>query len=393
VRKAVIVSAVRTALARAINGSLRNTRPEYTGSEVVKEAIRRSNGLRPEDIDDVVVGCAFPEAEMGMNLGRIIALKSGLPTHVPGMTINRYCSSGLDAIAVACQRVMCGFADVVVAAGVEHMSLVPMGGNKPLPDPELMRTMPEAYITMGLTAENVAQRFSISREKQDQFALESHRKAIRAIQDGRFEEQILPLHVADRTFENGVAVCREKIFARDECVRFDTSLEALSRLRPIFRAGGTVTAGNSCPINDGAAAVVVMSEERAHQLGLRPMASFRSYGVAGVDPDIMGIGPAEAVPKALRSAGMSLDQIDLIELNEAFASQSVYVVETLGIDMSKLNVNGGSIALGHPLGCTGVYLTVKLLYEMQRREASFGLVTMCIGGGMGAAAVFERQSQ
>jgi len=393
VRKAVIVSAVRTALARAINGSLRNTRPEYTGSEVVKEAIRRSNGLKPEDIDDVVVGCAFPEAEMGMNLGRIIALKSGLPTHVPGMTINRYCSSGLDAIAVACQRVMCGFADVVVAAGVEHMSLVPMGGNKPLPDPELMRTMPEAYITMGLTAENVAQRFSISREKQDQFALESHRKAIRAIQDGRFEEQILPLHVADRTFENGVAVCREKIFARDECVRFDTSLEALSRLRPIFRAGGTVTAGNSCPINDGAAAVVVMSEERAHQLGLRPMASFRSYGVAGVDPDIMGIGPAEAVPKALRSAGMSLDQIDLIELNEAFASQSVYVVETLGIDMSKLNVNGGSIALGHPLGCTGVYLTVKLLYEMQRREASFGLVTMCIGGGMGAAAVFERQSQ
>ncbi len=392
-RKAVIVSAVRTALARAINGSLRNTRPEYTGSEVVKEAIRRSNGLKPEDIDDVVVGCAFPEAEMGMNLGRIIALKSGLPTHVPGMTINRYCSSGLDAIAVACQRVMCGFADVVVAAGVEHMSLVPMGGNKPLPDPELMRTMPEAYITMGLTAENVAQRFSISREKQDQFALESHRKAIRAIQDGRFEEQILPLHVADRTFENGVAVCREKIFARDECVRFDTSLEALSRLRPIFRAGGTVTAGNSCPINDGAAAVVVMSEERAHQLGLRPMASFRSYGVAGVDPDIMGIGPAEAVPKALRSAGMSLDQIDLIELNEAFASQSVYVVETLGIDMSKLNVNGGSIALGHPLGCTGVYLTVKLLYEMQRREASFGLVTMCIGGGMGAAAVFERQSQ
>ncbi|RLC93251.1 MAG: acetyl-CoA C-acyltransferase [Chloroflexi bacterium] len=392
-RKAVIVSAVRTALARAINGSLRNTRPEYTGSEVVKEAIRRSNGLKPEDIDDVVVGCAFPEAEMGMNLGRIIALKSGLPTHVPGMTINRYCSSGLDAIAVACQRVMCGFADVVVAAGVEHMSLVPMGGNKPLPDPELMRTMPEAYITMGLTAENVAQRFSISREKQDQFALESHRKAIRAIQDGRFEEQILPLHVADRTFEKGVAVCREKIFARDECVRFDTSLEALSRLRPIFRAGGTVTAGNSCPINDGAAAVVVMSEERAHQLGLRPMASFRSYGVAGVDPDIMGIGPAEAVPKALRSAGMSLDQIDLIELNEAFASQSVYVVETLGIDMSKLNVNGGSIALGHPLGCTGVYLTVKLLYEMQRREASFGLVTMCIGGGMGAAAVFERQSQ
>ena len=389
-REAVIVSAVRTALARAFTGSLRNARPEHTAAEVVKEAVKRANGLKPEDVDDLVMGCAFPEAEMGMNLGRVIALKAGLPSRVPGMTVNRYCASGLDAIAIACQKVMCGFADVVVAAGVEHMTLVPMGGNKPLPDPELMETMPEAYVTMGLTAENVAQRFNVSREDQDKFALESHRKAARALEAERFKEQTLPLQVVDRTFEDGKAVNREKVFDRDECVRFDTSLEALSKLRAIFRAGGTVTAGNSCPMNDGAAATVVMSGEKAKELGLRPMGVFRSFGVGGVDPDIMGIGPVVAVPKALKYAGISLDQVDLIELNEAFASQSLYVVGTLGIDASRLNVNGGSIALGHPLGCTGVYLTTKLLYEMERRKARFGLVTMCIGGGMGAAGIFER---
>jgi len=389
-REAVIVSAVRTSLARAITGTLRNTRPEYTATEVVKEAVKRANGLRPGDIDDLVMGCAFPEAEMGMNLGRIIALKAGLSSQVPGMTVNRYCASGLDAIAIACQKIMCGFADVVVAAGVEHMTLVPMGGNKPLPDPELMQNLPEAYMTMGLTAENVAQRFNISREDQDMFALESHQKAVRALGEERFKEQILPLRVVDRTFEEGKAVNREKIFDRDECVRADTSLEALSKLRPIFRAGGSVTAGNSCPMNDGAAAAVVISREKAEELGLKPMAVFRSFGVGGVDPDIMGIGPVVAVPKALKSAGISLDNVDLIELNEAFASQSLYVIRTLGIDVSKLNVNGGSIALGHPLGCTGVYLTTKLLYEMERRKGRFGLVTMCTGGGMGAAAIFER---
>ncbi len=390
-REAVVVTAVRTGVARAITGSLRNVRPEHTAAEVVKEAINKANGLRPEDVDDLVVGCAFPEAEMGMNLGRIVALKAGLPPRVPGVTVNRYCASGLDAIAIACQKVMCGFADVVVAAGVEHMSLVPMGGNKPLPDPELMDTLPQAYVTMGLTAENVAQRFNISREDQDVFALESHRKAARAAQEGTFKEQILPLRVIDRTFESGKAVSHEKVFDRDECVRFDTSLEALARLRPIFRAGGTVTAGNSCPINDAAAAVVVMSRERAKELGLEPMGVFRSVGVAGVDPDIMGIGPIVAVPSALRSAGILLDQVDLIELNEAFACQSLYVIRKLGIDENRLNVNGGSIALGHPLGCTGVYLTTKLLYEMKRRQARFGLVTMCIGGGMGAAGIFERE--
>jgi acetyl-CoA acyltransferase len=388
-REAVIVSAVRTALARAITGSLRNTRPEHTGTEVVKEAIKRASGLKLEEIDDLVVGCAFPEAEMGMNIGRVIALKAGLPPTVPGMTVNRYCSSGLDAIAIACQRVMCGFAEVVVAAGVEHMTLVPMGGNKPLPDPDLMQHLPQTYITMGLTAENVAQRFNISREDQDAFAFESHQKAIKACREGVFKEQILPIKVIDRGFENGKPVSKEKTFDSDECVRFDTSMEKLAKLPPLFRAGGSVTAGNSCPMNDGAAAVIVMSREKADSLGLKPMARFVSFGVGGVDPEIMGVGPVVAVPKALKNAGMSLEQIDLIELNEAFASQSLYVVRNLGIDTKKLNVNGGSIALGHPLGCTGVYLTTKLVYEMQRRKARFGLVTMCIGGGMGAAGIFE----
>jgi acetyl-CoA acyltransferase len=390
-RDAVIVSATRTAVARAITGSFRKTRPEHTATEVVKEAIRRTKGLKPEEIDDLVVGCAFPEAEMGMNLGRIIALKAGLPYQVPGMTVNRYCSSGLDAIALACQRIMCGFADVIVAAGVEHMTHVPMGGNKPLPDPELMETLPAAYITMGLTAENVASRFNISREDQDAFAYESHHKAVRALNEGVFKEQILPLKVIDRAFQDGKVVNREKVFDTDECVRFDTSLDRLAQLRPLFRVGGTVTAGNSCPMNDAAAATVVMSAEKAKELGLKPMAVFRSFGVGGVDPEIMGIGPVIAIPKALKNAGLALEHINLIELNEAFASQSLYVVRELGIDMNKLNVNGGSIALGHPLGCTGVYLTTKLLHEMARRKARYGLVTMCIGGGMGAAAIFERE--
>ena len=390
-RDAVIVSATRTAVARAITGSFRKTRPEHSATEVVKAAIRRTTGLKPEEIDDLVAGCAFPEAEMGMNLGRIIALKAGLPYQVPGMTVNRYCSSGLDAIALACQRIMCGFADVIVAAGVEHMTHVPMGGNKPLPDPELMETLPSAYITMGLTAENVASRFNINREDQDAFAYESHQKAVRALNEGIFKGQILPLKVIDRAFQDGKVVNREKVFDTDECVRFDTSLDRLAQLRPLFRVGGTVTAGNSCPMNDAAAATVVMSAEKAKELGLKPMAIFRSFGVGGVDPEIMGIGPVIAIPKALKNAGLALEHIDLIELNEAFASQSLYVARELGIDMNKLNVNGGSIALGHPLGCTGVYLTTKLLHEMERRKARYGLVTMCIGGGMGAAAIFERE--
>jgi acetyl-CoA acyltransferase len=391
-RDAVIVSIVRTAIARANNGSLRNTRVEHTAAEVVKEAVKRASGLKVEEIDDLVMGNSFPEAEAGMNLGRVVALKAGLSSHVPGITVNRYCASGLEAISIASQKVMCGFADVVMAVGADHTSLVPMGGNKPMPDPDLIATWPEAYITMGLTAENVAQRFKISRQDQDTFAFESHQKAARAQADGRFKEQILPLKVVDRGFEGGKAVAREKIFDKDECIRPDTSLEALSKLRAIFRAGGTVTAGNSCPLNDGAAAAVIMSREKAKELKLRPMAVFRSMAVGGVDPEIMGIGPVVAIPKAVKYAGISLNSVDLIELNEAFASQSIYILRTLGIDPARLNVNGGSIALGHPLGCTGVYLTAKLLYEMERRKARYGITTMCIGGGMGAAAVFERES-
>jgi len=391
-RDAVIVSIVRTAIARANNGALRNTRVEHTAAEVVKEAVRRASGLKVEEIDDLVMGNSFPEAEAGMNLGRCVALKAGLSSHVPGITVNRYCASGLEAISIASQKVMCGFGDVVMAVGADHTTLVPMGGNKPMPDPDLIAAWPEAYITMGLTAENVAQRYKISRQDQDTFAFESHQKAARAQADGRFKEQILPLKVVDRGFEGGKAVARENIFDKDECVRPDTSLEALSKLRAIFRAGGTVTAGNSCPLNDGAAAAVIMSREKARELKLKPMAVFRSMAVGGVDPEIMGIGPVVAIPKAVKYAGISLDSVDLIELNEAFASQSIYILRTLGIDPAKLNVNGGSIALGHPLGCTGVYLTAKLLYEMERRKARYGITTMCIGGGMGAAAVFERES-
>jgi acetyl-CoA acyltransferase len=391
-REAVIVSIVRTAIARANNGSFRNTRVEHTAAEVVKEAVRRASGLKVEEIDDLVMGNSFPEAEAGMNLGRCVALKAGLSSHVPGITVNRYCASGLEAISIASQKVMCGFGDVVMAVGADHTTLVPMGGNKPMPDPDLIAAWPEAYITMGLTAENVAQRYKISRQDQDTFAFESHQKAARAQADGRFKEQILPLKVVDRGFEGGKAVAREKIFDKDECIRPDTSLEALSKLRAIFRAGGTVTAGNSCPLNDGAAAAVIMTREKAKELKLKPMAVFRSMAVGGVDPEIMGIGPVVAIPKALKYAGISLDSVDLIELNEAFASQSLYILRTLGIDPARLNVNGGSIALGHPLGCTGVYLTAKLLYEMERRKARYGITTMCIGGGMGAAAVFERES-
>jgi len=390
-REAVIVSAVRTAIGRAPKGTLRNTRPEYSATEVVKEAIKRARGLEPGDIDDLIIGCAFPEAEAGMNLGRVIALKAGLPHSVAGITINRFCASGLEAIAIAAQRIMGGFADIVVAGGVEHMSSVPMGGSKLLPDPDLMESYPGAYITMGLTAENVAQRYGVSREDQDAFALDSHQKAVRALKEKKFAEQILPLNIVERTFAEGKPVKKEIVFEKDECVRPDTSMEALSKLKPIFNIKGTVTAGNSCPLNDGAAAVVLMSRERARELGLKPLGVFRSYGVAGVDPEVMGIGPVVAIPKALKYAGITIDEVDLVELNEAFASQSLYVIRTLGIDPDRLNVNGGSIALGHPLGCTGAYLTTKLLYEMESRRAKFGVVTMCIGGGMGAAGIFERE--
>lgn len=390
-REAVIVSGVRTAVGKAPRGTLRHCRPEDLGGAVVKEAVERAKGLDPQEIDDVIIGCSFPEAEQGMNLGRIVALRAGLPNSVPGFTINRFCSSGLQSIALAAERIMCGFADVIVAGGVESMSVVPMGGQKIAPNPYLMEHMPEAYMTMGLTAEEVASRFGISREDQDAFAVESHRKAWQAIQAGKFKDEILPVTVKKTGIgPDNKVVTKEVVFDTDEGVRPETSMEALAKLKPVFKQGGTVTAGNSSQTSDAAAAVVVMSAEKAQQLGLKPMAVFRSFAVGGVDPDIMGIGPVVAIPKALKLAGVKLEDIDLIELNEAFASQALYCIRELGLDVNKVNVNGGAIALGHPLGCTGTKLTVTLMHELARRNGKYGIVSMCIGGGMGAAAVFER---
>ncbi|MBI4285066.1 MAG: thiolase family protein [Chloroflexi bacterium] len=390
-KEAVIVSAVRTAIGRAPRGALRHTRPEHLAAEVVKEAIRRAPGLSSDAVEDIVLGCAFPEAEAGLNIGRVVALKSGLPASVPGQTVNRFCASGLEAIAIAAQRIMTGLAEVIIAGGVESTSIVPLGGNKLVPDPDLVASYPQAYITMGLTAENVARKFNISREEQDKFALSSQQKAARAIADGKFREQILPIKVVETSFENGKVKKKESTFEVDECPRPDTTLEALASLKPVFHARGTVTAGNSCPTNDGASVVVLMCREKAKELGLKPMGVFRAYAAAGVPPELMGIGPIAAVPKALKLAGLSLSQIDLIELNEAFAAQVVYVTNFLGMDMSNVNVNGGAIALGHPFGATGGILTTKLLYEMAVRQSRFGMVTMCVGGGMGAAGIFERE--
>ena len=341
----------------------------------------------------MVLGCSFPEAEQGLNVARLVCYLAGLPYTVPGQTINRFCSSGLQSIATAAEHIMCGFADVIIAGGVESMSMVPMGGNKTVPNLKLIETYPQGYTAMGVTAENVARKFNISREDQDAFALKSHQKAWAAIQAGRFKDEILPIRVkTQEVSEDGKVSFREFVFDTDEGVRADTSLEALSKLRPAFSVDGSVTAGNSSPLNDGASAVVVMSKEKAKALGVQPMATFRTYAVAGVPPEIMGIGPVEAIPKALKLAGLTLDQMDLIELNEAFASQALYVCRTLGLNMEKVNVNGGAIALGHALGNSGARLTTTLMHEMRRRNARYGLVAMCIGFGMGAAAVFEREA-
>ena len=344
-------------------------------------------------MEDVIMGCAMPEGEQGLNIARIIAVRAGLPTEVPGMTVNRFCSSGLQTIAMAAEKIMCGFADVVIAGGVESMSMVPMTGYKPSPNPYLMEHYPQIYMSMGHTAEEVARRFGISREDQDRFAVESHRKAHRAIQEGKFKDEIVPVTVKERYIdENGKLQEKEIVFDTDEGVRPDTSLEALAKLKPVFRVDGTVTAGNSSQTSDGAAAVMVMSAEKAEQLGVKPIAVYRSFAVGGVDPDIMGIGPVVAVPKALKLAGLTLDQVDLVELNEAFASQSLEVIRRLELNPEIVNVNGGAIALGHPLGCTGAKLTVSILNELARRKQKIGVVTMCIGGGMGAAGVFEMVS-
>lgn len=389
-REAVIVAASRTAVGKANRGALKDTRPDDLGAAVVQDLLKRVPKLDPTEVEDVIMGCSFPEGEQGMNLGRVIALRSGLPTTAAGLTINRFCASGLQSIAIAAQHIMCGFADTVVAGGVESMSMVPMGGYKPAPNPYLMDHGPELYMSMGHTAEEVAKRYGVSREDQDEFALSSHQKAISAIQEGRFKDEIVPVTVKKRFVGDDNKLHEEEfVFDTDEGPRFDTSLEKLAKLKPAFRVGGTVTAGNSSQTSDGAAGVIVMSREKADSLGIKPIAVFRSFCVGGVDPDVMGIGPIVAIPKALEKAGITLDQVDLVELNEAFASQSLQVIRHLDINPDIVNVNGGAIALGHPLGCSGAKLTVSILNELARRQQKYGLVTMCMGGGMGAAGVLE----
>ena len=390
-RDAYIISAVRTPVGRAFKGALRNTRPDELAALVIKEAVSRVKGLDPARVEDVVLGCAMPEAEQGLNVARLALLRAGLPVSTTGVTVNRFCASGLEAIAQATARIRLGEAEIVVAGGVESMSMIPMAGNKPSPDPALIDHMPGAYVSMGNTAENVAEKYKVPREEQDAFALRSHQRAAAAIREGRFKGEIVPVTVVEKAINAKNKVeSREIVFDTDEGVRSDTSLEALAVLKPAFRMGGTVTAGNSSPMSDGASAVVVVSEEVMEDLGAAPLGKLVAYATAGVEPELMGIGPILAVPKVLELADLILDDIGLFELNEAFASQGVYVAKHLGIPDAKLNVNGGAIALGHPLGCTGSKLSTTLLYEMGRRGVEYGIVTMCIGGGMGAAGVFQR---
>jgi acetyl-CoA acyltransferase len=403
---AVIVSAVRTAVGKAPAGTLRGTRPDELAAAAIGEALRRAPGIEPADVDDVILGCAMPEAEQGMNVARIASLRAGIPVQASAVTVNRFCSSGLQAIAYAAERIMCGFASTIVSGGTESMSLVPMGGHKIAPNPALVDSYPDVYLSTGLVAENHARESGISRAEQDAFALRSHQRALAAIDSGRFAEEIVPVTAAllDPGDDAGPAKAdaarprlaaasprkRTVTFAVDEGPRRETSAEALARLRPAFHASGTVTAGNSSQTSDGAAAVIVTSAERARERGLTPMARFVTFATAGVEPERFGIGPVPAIQKALRLAGLSLDDIDLIELNEAFAAQVLACLKALPIDPERLNVNGGAIALGHPLGCTGAKLTTTLLHEMKRRRARYGMVTMCVGGGMGAAGIFER---
>ncbi|MGF1604555.1 MAG: thiolase family protein [Thermosynechococcaceae cyanobacterium] len=386
---AYIVSSVRTAVGKSPRGALRNSRPDDVGATVVRGALERIPQLEHDRIDDLIFGCAFPEAEQGFNLGRVIAMRAGLPHSVAGCTVNRFCSSGLQTIAMATQAIMVGQAEVMVAGGAESMSLIPMGGHDLTPNPELLSVAPEAYLSMGITAENVAEAFQISRADQDAFALRSHQKALAAIQKGRFKDEIIPYLVKETALVDDHPQTTETLFEVDEGPRADTSLEALAKLKPVFKVGGTVTAGTASQMSDGAAATVVMSEHMVRELGLAPMGRLVGYAVVGVPPEIMGMGPVDAVPKVLKQVGLSLGDIGLIELNEAFASQSLAVIRKLGLDEEIVNVNGGAIALGHPLGCTGAKLTATLLHEMKRRNIRYGLVTMCVGGGMGAAGVFE----
>ncbi len=388
-KEAFIVSSVRTAVGKAKKGALRQTRPEEMGAVALNGAIQKVNGLKNEDIDDVLVGCAMPEGEQGLNMSRVIALRAGFPDTVPAATINRFCSSGLQTIAMAAQSIMAGHTNIVVAGGAESMTLVPMSGFNFAPDPYMVENRPEVYIGMGITAENVARNYEISREDQDEFAFESHQKAMKAIKEGKFKDEIIPMNVTVNGYSEGGVESKSFVFDTDEGPRADTSKKALASLRPAFHPKGSVTAGNASQMSDGAAASVVMSEEILKSLGGKPMARLAGYAVAGVAPEIMGIGPIESIPKALKQAGLKLSDIGLIELNEAFASQSLAIVRTLDIDPEIVNVNGGAIALGHPLGCTGAKLTATLLHEMKRRKVKYGICTMCIGGGMGATGIFE----
>jgi acetyl-CoA acyltransferase len=401
VRQAVIVSSVRTAVGKAPKGTLRATRPDDLAALVIKEAVTRAKGLDASEIEDVIIGCAMPEAEQGMNVARIASLRAGLPVTVAAMTVNRFCSSGLQAIAIAAERIMAGQGDVAVAGGVDSMSMVPMGGHKISPNPWLMDHYPDTYLNMGLTAENLAKKYGFTREQADQFSLASHKKALAAIAAGKFKDEIVPVAVSYTSMEGGANGSRgaapgakpktiSLTFDTDEGPRADTSLEALAKLKPAFHARGVVTAGNSSQMSDGAAASVLMSAERARELSLKPLARFLAFATAGCPPEEMGIGPVFAIPKVLKIAGLKLDQIDVIELNEAFAAQALTVIKLAGLDPARVNVNGGAVALGHPLGCTGAKLTATILRELERRQARYGLVTMCIGGGMGAAGIFER---
>jgi len=390
-KEAVIVSAVRTAVGKAPKGTLRHTRPDDMGATAIKDAMARVPGLEASEIDDVIMGCAMPEAEQGMNVARAAAIRAGLPVETSAMTINRFCSSGLQTIAMAVDRIRTNGAQVIVAGGLESMSMIPMGGHIIRPNPTLIDQYPDYYLSMGLATENVARKYEVTREQQDEFALRSHQRAVVALDADKFKDEIVPLTVtAEELDARGKKQQREIVFDKDEGPRRDSTADALAKLKPAFQLKGTITAGNSSQMSDGAAAAIVMSEDRAKELGAKPLARLVAYATAGCPPEEMGIGPVYAIPKALKLAGLTLDQIDVIELNEAFAAQSLAVIKMLGLNPDKVNVNGGAIALGHPLGCTGAKLTASILRELERRKGRYGMVSMCVGGGMGAAGIFER---